>query len=347
MKHFRTPAVAAFCTALLVACNGGSSLTGSTSATDSSSGSNNTGGGVSVGSTGTSNPSNPTGSGGGVIAQPFEISLSGLNTGESVAVSVNGSTSQTVTQNGTTIFFAPGFVLASGASYTLTITAQPSGQVCTIQNASGVFVVGYLIPSIMCVDAVSSPSALASGTLKSTTPDGAPTPRSAAASWNLGGTVWMFGGRRTGASGSELLNDLWTFNSATHVWAKVNAADVSNAAGNSALPAPRAAAATWVDASGNLWLFGGLGAGDSRPALLNDLWKFIPATGEWWRAPNPPAAAPAPQPRLGATSWVDAADNLWLFGGTILTPAGEPSDLTDLWRYSLETLSWTLVGSDP
>ena len=88
MRDFRTPAIAAFCTALLAACNGGSSLTGSMSATDSSSSNNS--GGISVGSPGTSTPSNPTSPGGGGVAQSFELSLSGLNTGESVSVSLNG-----------------------------------------------------------------------------------------------------------------------------------------------------------------------------------------------------------------------------------------------------------------
>lgn len=347
MRHYRRLAVAAFCTALLAACNGSSSLTGSTSTTNSSSSSNNNGG-VSVGSTGTTTPSNPTTPGGGVVAQPFELSTSGLNTGESVTVSLNGGTSQSVSQNGITIFFAPGFGLATGASYTVTIAAQPPGQVCTLQNASGVFVAGYAIPSITCVDAVSSPSKLLSSSMKITTSRDAPTPRSGAATWNLSGTVWIFGGQRSGASGSEQLNDFWEFNAATHAWTKVTVAYASDAAGNPELPAPRSSAATWVDVHGNLWLFGGLGAGDSaEPALLNDLWEFIPATGEWLRAaPSVLPAATAPQPRMSAASWVDAMGNLWLFGGTTSTPAGEPLALADLWRYNPEAQSWA-VGGDP
>jgi hypothetical protein len=43
------------------------------------------------------------------------------------------------------------------------------------------------------------------------------------------------------------------------------------------LPGGRLGAASWIDASGNLWLFGGQGD-DSTGAqgYLNDLWKYQP-----------------------------------------------------------------------
>jgi len=52
------------------------------------------------------------------------------------------------------------------------------------------------------------------------------------------------------------------------------------AAGN--IPGSRSGASTWVDSTGNLWLFGGYGI-DSANTLgqLNDLWKFNPSVNEW------------------------------------------------------------------
>jgi N-acetylneuraminic acid mutarotase len=161
--------------------------------------------------------------------------------------------------------------------------------------------------------------------------------------------VWIFSGQRSNASGSELLNDLWTFNPATHAWTKVNQISASDASGNPALPAPRTAAATWVDASGSLWLFGGLGtSGSGQPLLLNDLWKFVPSTGEWLQpAASATPATASPPPRMSATSWVDADGDLWLFGGTALAPAGEAFTLADLWRYSPNAQSWAPISDRP
>jgi hypothetical protein len=48
------------------------------------------------------------------------------------------------------------------------------------------------------------------------------------------------------------------------------------------LPRARYSAIRWTDASGNLWLFGGLGYDSTSTAdELNDLWKYSPASGEW------------------------------------------------------------------
>jgi hypothetical protein len=51
-------------------------------------------------------------------------------------------------------------------------------------------------------------------------------------------------------------------------------------AGN--VPGARYSANSWIDSSGNLWLFGGYGY-DSTGAVgrLNDLWRYSPSTGLW------------------------------------------------------------------
>jgi hypothetical protein len=86
------------------------------------------------------------------------------------------------------------------------------------------------------------------------------------------------------------------------------------------------AGATWTDASGNLWLFGGEGY---LPATgfyhrFNDLWKYSPASGEWtWVAgfstfdatgvygtQGVAAAANVPGARAAASTWQDASGNL-------------------------------------
>jgi N-acetylneuraminic acid mutarotase len=47
-------------------------------------------------------------------------------------------------------------------------------------------------------------------------------------------------------------------------------------------PGARYYSASWTDASGTFWLFGGRGF-DSKAnsGVLNDLWKYNPVTGNW------------------------------------------------------------------
>ena len=124
-------------------------------------------------------------------------------------------------------------------------------------------------------------------------------------------------------------------------------------------PGSRFDAVSWVDASGDLWLFGGEGldsAGTFGP--LNDLWEYTPATGMWvWMSgANVVNAAgvfgtrgvfapsDVPGARSGAAGWTDGA-NLWLLGGYGSDAAGNQGSLDDLWEYSGGEWAW-VGGSD-
>jgi hypothetical protein len=118
------------------------------------------------------------------------------------------------------------------------------------------------------------------------------------------------------------------------------------------VPGSRADAATWVDSSGNLWLFGGFGG-----VLLNDLWKFDGANWTWVSGSSTPnqlgiygtkgVTAPGNMPgaRYGSVSWIDGGGNLWLFGGegygVDMGCCGQ-GHLNDFWVFDGE--NWTWVG---
>jgi hypothetical protein len=82
------------------------------------------------------------------------------------------------------------------------------------------------------------------------------------------------------------LSDLWKFSPSLGVWYWVSGgnSDSANGAygiqGNSTSattePGARQAASSWFDASGTLWLFGGVGYGSNDNGYLNDLWQFVP-----------------------------------------------------------------------
>jgi N-acetylneuraminic acid mutarotase len=195
-----------------------------------------------------------------------------------------------------------------------------------------------------------------------------------AARWtDSGGRFWLFGG--AGRDGNGIgggLNDLWEFKPSTGQWVWMGGSSTipSNgvlpgvygtpgtpAAGNA--PGSRNNAATWTDAGGNLWLYGGLGF-DANGVYgdLNDLWEFRPSSNQWaWMGGsstegNPgvygtltiPAAGNIPGSRAFATTWTDAGGNLWLFGGQGQDAKGSNGFLNDLWEFNPSTNEWTWMG---
>jgi hypothetical protein len=106
---------------------------------------------------------------------------------------------------------------------------------------------------------------------------GAPAERSYAATWtDSAGTLWIFGWRGVLPNGALVgLGDLWRFEPSAGVWTRINL---------SSQPAPsaRMSAASWLDSSGNLWLFGGYGEmAAGATGQLNDLWRYSPAANSW------------------------------------------------------------------
>jgi N-acetylneuraminic acid mutarotase len=122
------------------------------------------------------------------------------------------------------------------------------------------------------------------------------------------------------------------------------------------VPGSRHGCATWTDAAGNLWLFGGEGLGASGSSgWLNDLWKYNTLTNEWtWimgdSVKNKPgiygikgtaAASNIPGAREFTESWKDAAGNFWLFGGDGYDAFSNFGNLNDLWKFDPVTMQWT------
>jgi len=137
-------------------------------------------------------------------------------------------------------------------------------------------------------------------------------------------------------------------------------------------PGGRVFPATWTDAQGNRWLFGGNGypypnplipASQTVPGFLNDLWVYDQSVGGWVPANlqvlNPSLnlyidnvapleeesasgvygtlGAPtggAPGARWGSSTWTDGAGNLWMFGGQGFDASTEDFTLlNDIWEW--------------
>ena len=214
------------------------------------------------------------------------------------------------------------------------------------------------------------------GTMGVGHPENTPGARAGAVSWtDPSGGLWLFGGRGLdGYGGSGYLNDLWRYQPVTPQigqWTWMTGADIKDqpgvygtlsvpAAGNT--PGAREFAVSWTDPAGNLWLFGGRGLDrNAKEGFLNDLWRYHRSTDMWaWmkgadfvnqtgvygtrgvaHINNRPGA------RMGAVTWIDQSDDLWLFGGRGYDDSGLFGYLNDLWRYQPATGYWTwMTGAD-
>jgi N-acetylneuraminic acid mutarotase len=196
------------------------------------------------------------------------------------------------------------------------------------------------------------------GTRATASASNVPGARQSATSWtDSSGTLWLFGGYGYDSAGSVgYLNDLWQLSTVTNQWTWISGGDVADAKGiygtqgvvsAGDVPGGRQAANSWIDSSGNLWLFGGYGDDSTgNVGALNDLWQYKPSTNEWasvsggnianasgtYGTQAIGSAGDGPGGRQAASSWIDTSGNLWLFGGAGYGSAGN-GYLSDLWRF--------------
>ena len=208
------------------------------------------------------------------------------------------------------------------------------------------------------------------GTLGQFAAGNTPGGRSGGMTWtDANGNFWLFGGSgndSTGAGGE--LNDVWEYNPTTHQWAWMAGSKLVNQRGyfsnfgvfhSGNTPGARDRGASFLDSSGNLWLFGGQGYdAASTDGYLSDLWEFNPSTRLWaWMGGSHYAnqfgsygtqgvasANNHPGGRTDLNGWVDKAGNFWLFGGQGNAEWGGSTSLNDLWEFSPSTLEWTWVS---
>jgi N-acetylneuraminic acid mutarotase len=213
------------------------------------------------------------------------------------------------------------------------------------------------------------------GTLGTPSTSNVPGARNNAVGWiDSKGNLWLFGGQGIDSAGTTgWLNDLWEFNPTTKEWVWVSGSNTvpivdggqpgdygtEGIADAANVPGGRWGAVSWMDADGNLWLFGGDGVDSGKlQGDLNDLWKFNPSTKEWtWVSGSKgsyttgvygtlgtPATTNAPPGRVGAVCWLDRAGNLWLFGGQGYDSIGQSGNFNDLWEFNPTAATWTWVS---
>jgi hypothetical protein len=293
---------------------------------------------------------NLAGSSGGLVLRD--------NQNDTLPVNANGSFTFTTT-------------VPSGSGYSVTISAQPSNptQTCGVTGASGIATANVTNIQVNCAHNewtwAKGPNTVSGvgvyGTLGVAAMNNNPGARQAPVTWtDSSGNFWLFGGYLFDAGNYVLMNDVWKYAAGEWTWmGGSNSGGQQGTYGALGVPATtnipggRYYAASWTDASGNLWLFGGLGIDSAaHVGTLNDLWKFSAGEWTWMGGSNLAeqqgtygalgiAAAPnIPTSRSGAVTWVDSSGDFWLFGGVSYDLNGSIGELNDLWEYSNGEWRW-------
>ena len=206
------------------------------------------------------------------------------------------------------------------------------------------------------------------GSLGNAAPENTPGARNRSVSWTDSlGNFWLFGGIPVGFDATAI-NDLWKYNPQINQWTWVSGDNlpdqksiygIKGEAASSNKPGAREGSISWTDNSGNLWLFGGFGYGNSDAGYLNDLWKYNVSSNQWtWVKGDSSSTANGfygvqgnvspennPPGRIGGLAWVDSSGSFWLFGG-IHNVLSEFGDKNDLWKYDPVNNNWTWMKGD-
>ena len=233
-------------------------------------------------------------------------------------------------------------------------------------------------------DTINQPSVY--GTLGKAAQGNRPGGRYEAATWtDKSGGLWLFGGYGYDTNGVlGILNDLWRFDLSTSQWTWmggnsttgsfcINGLDCGYAgvygtlgvpaSGN--IPGSRAAAFTWTDATGHLWLAFGGGLDEAGTwGQLDDVWEFDPSLNEWaWMGGyntlgalgrhagvygtlGTSSTGNMPGSRQAGSGWTDASDHFWLFGGSGWDSLSSSGDLNDVWEFDPVSSEWAWMGGN-
>jgi len=148
---------------------------------------------------------------------------------------------------------------------------------------------------------------------------------------------------------------MWTWMSGSDQIEEAGVYGTKGVADAANVPGARTGAVSWIDTSGDLWMFGGRNFKAAGFGLFNDLWHFDNVIGQWtWMSGSNltdqdgiygtigiPDAANVPGARTGAVSWIDRSGDLWMFGGIGFDGDGNYGWLNDLWSYDTDTSQWT------
>ncbi len=308
----------------------------------------------------------------------YDLSTNVSSTG--VVLQDNSADNLPLTTNGPFTFAT---AIANGATYNVTVFTQPTkpNQNCTVSNGSGTATSNVTNVVVVCISEwtwVNGADVVAVGGLYPGNSGGSPLDpgtRYGENTWIDGsGHFWLFGGlgydingptvNQTAGGGAEsVLSDLWMFDGANWNFEGGQATGGNcfaypTAVDQAGTPSARSDSVSWIDSSGNFWMFGGYVADDvtgfcPSADAFNDMWEYTPSTNTWvWQGPlassvqdqpgiyNGVGNAGTPGARYWSTGAQDAAGNFWMMGGYGFDSASNEGYLNDLWEWNGTTWTW-------
>jgi N-acetylneuraminic acid mutarotase len=200
------------------------------------------------------------------------------------------------------------------------------------------------------------------GNIGSGAPANQPGGREGAMGWiDQTGNLWLFGREGVGgtsAGGQGYLADMWRYSISNNQWTWAKGSASVNQPGNygtqgvsliTNIPGARTSGYTIRDGGGHVWLFGGKGhEGSANSGELGDLWMYNESSNEWVWIKGPglinqqaiygtqtvAGATTRPGSRHDGATWIDGANNLWLFGGSGYPASSNDGFLNDVWKYN-------------
>ena len=308
----------------------------------------------------------------------YDLSPNSSTTG--VSLQNNNTDTLSLLANGPFTFAT---AVASGSSYSVTVSSQPTSpsQNCTVLNGTGTATANVTNVQVVCISEwtwVAGANVVAVGGIYPGNANGNPLyPGSrygTLSGTDASGNFWLFGGlgydingptvsQTTGGGGESVMSDLWEWNGSTWSFQEGDAQEGQcfdyPTPGTAGPPSSRSNAVSWFDKNGNFWMFGGYVSFNvpgfcPNAAAFNDLWEFT--GGQWvfvgggttqnasgvYGTKGVASSTNIPGARYWATSTVDSAGNLWLFGGYGNDSAGTLGYLNDLWKF--DGTNWTWVA---
>ncbi len=196
------------------------------------------------------------------------------------------------------------------------------------------------------------------GTMGVANPSNTPGSQSNGTTWtDASGNLWLYGGKGFATTGTyDYLSDLWKYSPVTNNWTWINGSGTTSQVAvygtlgvpsYSNNPGGRTSSASWIDATGNLWLFGGLVNGNP----CNDLWRYSITNNQWtwmggsntpsqtavYGSMTVPSSTNIPGASYNFVSWKDAAGNFWLY---------DAIDGTEIWKYDPVTAQWAWMSGN-